>query len=226
MSTFTYTRPVRSHPALTYLRLADLVCQRLAEFGVDCAPLIWLCRELGVSETELRATMDYALHLGIQPTRAGELVYCLPHQPIAAGFLPEYRRGRMRLRLPGRGLRSPLLIIGRRVGPAPDGEATLGAGELGYTVSRLTSMAGTWLPASPDPARFLFELMAEAWRHADGTHQLGGLGIHRASFQAPIAAGSGVSGDATNRLELVTNRRGKGHELVNLYPIPARGVDR
>lgn len=222
MSSFTTTRPVRSHPALTYLRFADLMCQRLAEFGVDCGPLTWLSDELGVSATELRCTMDYAPHLGIRSTRAGELVYCLPRQPIAVGFLPEYRRGRMRLRLPGHGLRPALLITGHRVGPAPEGEATLGTGELGYTVSRLAAMAASWLPACPDPTRFLFELIAEAWRHASGTRQLGGLGIYRASFQTPIA----TLDEPTNRLELVTNRRAPGHELVNLYPIPARGADR
>lgn len=223
MSYIGIARPVLSHPALTYLRLADLICQRLAELNADCAPVAWLSRTLGVSAAELRATLDYALHLGICEEPTGPVLYCLPRGPIAAGFRPVHRDGRMSLRLPGRGLRPALLIRGCRVGPAPEHERgmTLGAGELAYTVCRLTLLAGRWLPGGPDPTRRLFELVAEGWRHASGTRHLGGLGIHRASFDQPIAVRP-----VTNRLELVTNRRKGGHELVNVYPIPARGVAR
>ncbi|GAA5172708.1 hypothetical protein GCM10023321_72950 [Pseudonocardia eucalypti] len=220
MSVFT-ARPVHLHLALTYLRLADLVCQTLADHGVDCAPLVWLSRTLDVPAAELRTTVHYALHLGICPDPTGPVLYCLPRQPIAAGFVPVHRGGRMLLRLPGCRLRPALGLSGQRVGPVPAHErgTTIGAGELAYTVCRLTLMAGNWLPTSPDPARYLFELVAEAWRHASGTRRLGGLGIHRASFDTPIAFSAGAM---TNRLELVTNR----HELVNVYPIPACRGDR
>ena len=220
MSVFT-ARPVHLHPALTYLRLADLVCQTLTERGVDCVSLAWLSGALDVPVDELRTTVRYAVHLGICHGADGSVMYCLPRQPIAAGFVPVYRDGRMRLRLPGCRLRPALWLSGQRVGPVPEHErdgTTLGAGELAYTVCRLGLMAASWLPPSPDPLRYLFELVAEAWRHASGTRYLGGLGIHRAGFEAPIAFGP----EMTNRLELVTNR----HELVNLYPIPVWGADR
>ncbi|GAA5159559.1 hypothetical protein GCM10023321_40870 [Pseudonocardia eucalypti] len=226
--TTTPTRQVHLHPALTYLRLADLVCQTLADHRVDCAPLSWLSHTLGEPTADLRTTMDYALHLGICTDGTDEVVYCLPRQPIAAGFIPAHSVGHMQLRLPGQRLRPALLITGHRVGPVPESErgTTLGTGELAYTVARLTSMAASWLPDSPDPTRYLFELIAEAWWHASGTRHLGGLGIHRVNFEQPIASGPEVPGETTNRLELVTDRHLTGHELLNLYPIPARGVTR
>lgn len=227
MSVFTSTaRRARLHPALTYLRLADQVCQTLAEHGVDCAPLAWLARTLGVPAVELRTTVDYALHLGIcEDAAAGPVMFCLPRGPVAAGFVPVHRDGRMRLRLPGQRLRGPLWVSGARVGPMPEHERglVLGAGELAYTVRRLTRMASGWLPEFPDPTRFLFELVAEGWRHASGTWHISGFGVHRASFELPVAFGPGW---VSNRLELVTNRHLGGHELVNVYPIPARGVAR
>jgi hypothetical protein len=216
-------RRVLTHPALTYLRLADLVCQQLAELNVDCAPIVRLTRLLGVPADELRTTVRYALHLGICEEPTGPVLYCLPRGPIAAGFRPVHRDGRMSLRLPGRGLRPALLVRGYRVGPAPEHERgmTLGAGELAYTVCRLTLLAERWLPGGPDPTRQLFELIAEGWRHATGSRHFGDLVIHRASFDQPIAVQP-----VTNRLELVTNRCRGGHELANLYPIPALGVAR
>lgn len=225
----TIARPVRQHPALTYLRLADQVCQTLGDHEVDCAPLAWLASTLGVPATELRTTVNYALHLGIcEDAAAGPVMFCLPRQPIAAGFQALHRRGRMRLRLPARGLRPALTIRGHRVGPVPEHEraATLGGGELGYTINRLTRMAATWLPDSPDPTRYLFELIVDGWRHAWGVRQFGGLGIHRASFELPMAFGPGAPDGISNRLELVTNRRRGGYELVNVYPVPGRGCCR
>ena len=208
MSTFTLTTP-------TCPKLASLMCRTLADQRADCAPLDWLSSTLATPAARVRTAADYAPDLGCCPSHAGSLVYCLPRQPIAAGFEPVFRGGRLRLRLPAPGLRPALLIIGQRVGPVPEHEreGAVGTGELAYTVRRLTQMAADWLPDCPDPTRYLFELIAEAWRHA-GTRCLGDLGIHRTSFESPIAAG-------TNRLELVTNRRRTGQELVNVYPIPA-----
>ena len=229
MSLFTTTtRPVHLHPALTHLRLADLICRQLADHGVDCAPLAWLSRTLEVPAGQLRTTMNYAIHLGICHTRGGEVVYCLPRQPIAAGFTPTYRAGRMQLRLPAHRLRTPLLINGQRVGPAPEREraTTPGAGELAYTVHRLTLMAMNWLPEVADPTRYLFELIAETWRHGRTVRHIGELGIHRASFDRSTIFGPSDPDGLTNRLELVTSRHLNGHELVNLYPIPAQGVIR
>lgn len=61
----TSAHPARLHPALTYLRLADLVCQQLATCGLDCAPLAWLSSTLEMPATELEIALKYALHLGI-----------------------------------------------------------------------------------------------------------------------------------------------------------------
>ncbi|GAA5172789.1 hypothetical protein GCM10023321_73110 [Pseudonocardia eucalypti] len=203
---------------MNYLRLADLLRQTLAEHDLDCASLSWLSHTLGVPAVELRTAVKYALHLGICESGAGPVLYCLPRQPMATGFEAVHRNGRMVLRLPGHGLRPPLLISGQHVGPVPEDEraGTLGAGELAYTICRLTLMAGNWLVAASDPTRLLFELIAEGWRHGS-TSRLGrGFSIHRASFTEAIA-----TEPATNRIELVTNRHRGGHQLVNLYPIPA-----
>lgn len=190
------------------LRLAHRVRRTLTDHNVDYVSLDWLSRVLDVTEPELYLATATTPHLGIHRGPA-PTVYCLPPQPVAAGFEVRQDTGRrLLLRLPGRGPRPPLVITGQRVGPEP-----AGAGELAYTVRRLTQMAANWLP---DPG-ILFELVAEAWRHAETTHPGGGVWLHRADFAEAITADG-----STNRLELVTNRRWGAHQLANVYPVPVQ----
>lgn len=212
----------RPRPAPSHRLLADRLGQTLAEHRMDCAPLNQLAHFLGAAAAALLTATAYAPELGICTDEGQPLVYRLPRQPIAAGFRPVCRGGRMWLRLPGHGPRPALWITGRRIGPARAGEcgAPMASGELAYTLNRLVSMAADWLPDGPDPARYLFELIAQAWWHGSGTRQLGGLAVHRARFEAPVTLGP----NPANQLELVTNRCGTGRELINAYPIPALGV--
>lgn len=209
------------HSTLSMSGLADQVYRYLVRRGIDFAPLDQLANRLGATARELRVAVDSVSYLGFC-TGGEPLVYCLPAQPMAAGFEVDHHAGRLVLRLPSHGLRPPLVISGQYVGPVPRHErpTTLGAGELAYVISRLTLLAGYWLPVIPsDPVRFLFELIAEGWRHASTSRLDGGFGIHRTSFTQLIACDP-----ATNRLEFVTNRHRGAHQLVNLYPIPVRGV--
>lgn len=196
--------------------LAARISRTLAHRGVDGARLPWLVHTLGAEASEIRLAVGSTPYLGICPD-GGPVVYCLPPQPMRAGFEVRWLAGRLRLRLAGRGLRPPLFIGGELIGPAPDDERdiTPATGELGYTVCRLTLMARSWLPPAPDPTRLLFDLITEAWRHGTTSRLGGGFSVHRANFTAPIA-----TGPVTNRLELVTNRGRGGHRLVNIYPIP------
>jgi hypothetical protein len=218
--------PTIRHSTLARARLADRVYQVLARRGIDFAPLGALAQALAVGEAELRLIAECAPNLGVCHGRE-LVVYCLPPQPTAAGFEVTHWRGRLWLRLASSEPRPPLLVGGQHVGrvPAGDRDTTVGAGELAHAICRLTLMAGRWMPNVPDPTRYLFELIAEGWRHATTTRH-GGFSTHQAEFDVPITLGSGAPGGGTNRLELVTNRSFRVHRLVNLYPVPALAVAR
>lgn len=203
--------------------LADRVCRVLLERGVDFAPLVSLAKSVDAEARAVLAATTHVPYLGFLTIGSEPNVYCVPPQPGLAGFRVAHRSGRLRLRLPARGLRPALWISGQRVGPAPRAEraSPAGSGELAYTVACLTRIAENWLPDVPDPAMYLFELIVEGWRHASASSEGGGLGIHRARFTESIAFGAGAPGGATDRIELVTNRYLTGHELANVYPIPA-----
>lgn len=201
--------------------LAGKIYRALVSAGVDFLPLDSLARKIGVAGDTIRRAAEVAPYLGVLPAKPEPLIYCVPPQPLAAGFTVRHREDRLMLWLPGRGLYPALMINGRHVGrvPGPERELTLGAGELAHTVSRLTLMAESWLPCVPDPSRYLFELIVAAWGQRPAC-RLDGFGVHRASFDGIIAT---HPDGGTNRLELVTNRRRSVHQLVNVYPIPAQG---
>lgn len=194
----------------------------LSERGVDLAPVEALARAGKVSASEVRAAAAHAPYLGLCGTESQLMVFCLPPQPLAAGFLAEPRRERLVLRLPVRDHHPALVVSGHRVGPVPvsEREETIGSGELAHTVSRLTLMAASWLPPTADPTRCLFELIAQAWRLGPTPRRAGGtLAVHRADFGRPIAR---TNGSTSSRLELVLNHQGGAHQLVNVYPIAGR----
>jgi hypothetical protein len=206
----------------------DAVAQRLAQIlagrGVDLGGVEQLARALKVNESVVRAAAAHAWFLGLCAAEERLMVFCLPPQPLAAGFHAEHRRGRLVLRLPVRHHRPALLLSGHWVGPVPVGDRgeTVGAGELAHLVSRLVLMARSWLPTNaPDPARYLFELIAWAWRSGPTPRRGAGMvAVHRADLGGPVALCNGVP---TSRLELVTNHQGGIHQLVNVYPVAARG---
>lgn len=206
----------------------DAVAHRLGQVlvgqGVDLAGVDQLARALKVSESVIRAGAAHAWFLGLCAAEDRLMVFCLPPQPLAAGFHAEHRRGRLVLRLPVRHHRPALLLSGHWLGPVPVGDRgeTAGAGELAHLVSRLVLMARSWVPTNaPDPARYLFELIAWAWRSGPTPRRgSGSLTVHRADLGRPVAMNKEIP---TSRLELVTNHHGGHHQLVNVYPVAARG---
>lgn len=200
--------------------IADRIYHALVCRGIDVAPAEALARALCVPESVLCAGAARVPYLGLCGTGRELMVFCLPPEPIEAGFCAEYRDGRLMLRLPGQGRRPALLLSGRRVGPVPveEREQTVGAGELAHLVSRLTLMARGWLPqVAASPMRVLFELIAAGWRSGPPPELRAGgeLGVHRVDFTHPI--GRGPVGP-THRLELVTHHHNGTHQLVNVYP--------
>ena len=105
--------------------------------------------------------------------------------------------------------------------PVSERGETIGAGELAHTISRPTLMAASWLPPTPDPTKFLFELIAHAWWLGPAPRRAGDmLAVHRADVGRTIAASDGST---SSRLELVLNYQGGLYQLVNVYPV--RGDD-
>jgi hypothetical protein len=194
----------------------------ITDAGVDLAPVDQFAHALGVRAAVVQAAAARVPYLGLCGPEHNPMLFCLPPAPIAAGFHAEYRHGRLVLRLPVRNHRPALLLSGHRIGPVPahDRDDTIGAGELAHLVSRLTLLARSWLPRSaPDPMRYLFELVAHAWRLGQTPRRPEGtLSVHRAEFGRPIAWPGGVP---ASRLDLVLNHQGGHHQLVNLYPVPA-----
>jgi hypothetical protein len=200
-------------------QIARQIYRALAHRGIDLTPAHRLADSLDVPETVLRAAVARTPYLGLCETALDPMVFCLPPQPLAAGFLAEVRGRHLALRLLARG-RPALLLSGRQVGPVPaaEREETIGSGELAHLVSRLTLMAASWLPpAAMSPTRLLFELIASGWRSGSRSRDSGELAVHQADFDQPIAWGPIGS---TRRLELVTHYHGGTHQLVNIYPSP------
>jgi hypothetical protein len=202
--------------------VAGLLYRLITDAGVDLALVDQLAHALNISAAVVQAAAARMPYLGLCGPEHRLMLFCLPPAPIAAGFHAEHRRGRLMLRLPVRDHRPALLLSGHRVGPVPihDRDNTVGAGELAHLVSRLTLLSRSWLPPSaPDHMRYLFELVAHAWRlgptprRPDGT-----LSVHRAEFGRPIAWPGGLP---TSRLDLVLNHQDGNHQLVNLYPVAA-----
>jgi hypothetical protein len=197
----------------------------LSEQGIDLAPVAELAAALNISPSVVRAAAAHAPHLGLCGTERNLMLFCLPPQPLAAGFLAEQRHGRLVLRLPVRDHKPALLINGHRIGPVPVSERdeTSGSGELAHTVSRLTLMAASWLLPAADPTKFLFELITRAWRLGPTPRRASRmLAVHRADFGRPIAR---CNGSTTGRLVLVLNYQGGPLQLVNLYPVPEGDPD-
>ena len=220
-----HTPPCRAGDRVPDLdTVGHLLRQILAGHGVDLAGADQLARALKVNESLVRAAAAHAWFLGLCAAEERLMVICLPPQPLAAGFQAEYQRGRLVLRLPVRQHRPALLLSGHWVGPVPVGDRgeTVGAGELAHLVSRLVLMARSWLPSNaPDPARYLFELIAWAWRSGLTPRRgAGTVAVHRVDLGRPVALRNGVP---TSRLELVTNHQGGTHQLVNVYPVADRG---
>ena len=214
---------VGEHSAVRLRSLALGVRRELARRGLDYAPIVALAHVLRTSPDSIRAAATRDPVLGL----CGPAVFCVPPQPLAMGFRPELRGGRLALRLPVRH-RPDLWVTGHRLGPMPANEldgahdklALFGRGELAHTIARLTLMARDWLLPGEDPTRQLFELIATAWLLGRRPKRIDTLGILRVDFEVPIAR---ENDRPTSRLELVVNVEDGTHQLVNVYPFSGGG---
>jgi hypothetical protein len=204
--------------------VTEWLYRELNERGVDLAAVSDVAHALNVSESVVRAAAAGAVNLGLCAGENRVSLYCLPPQPLRAGFRAVPQQGRLMLRLPRRGRRAELVLSGQRIGPVPhaDRDETVGSGELAHVVSRLTLMASSWLPPVPgSPTQVLFELIAAGWSAvAPPRGERRELGVHQVGFDRPIAR---TPHGYTSRLALVTHYRRGCHQLVNVYPITREG---
>ena len=193
-------------------RTARLARAELARRGGDLRPLADLAPALGVPEATVAEAAMRDPDMGVCGPADAPLVWSLPSGPIAAGFAPRFRDGRMQLVL-GPGL--PLVLS--------DSQED---GRLGQTLNRIYLMADRWLLAGPgaqargDRFRRLYELIASTWFDSPGPQPIGdGMRIYRADHGVPIATRFWTDGSETSLLEVVvrTDSDGECH-LVNAYP--------
>ncbi len=219
----------RSGQATSPARLAELIRGELHRRGADLAPLHQLASRLRVPQASVRAAAARSTELGLCGPGRRPLVWWADPAALAAGFEPVYRRGRLTLQLPAaERSRRPLVISGRHNDPAAQvdldptelklADPIAGRlGELGYTVARLTAMAGRWLADDQQ----LFALVRLAWQASPTlAWTVGSMQVHVADLGQPVATVFWRDNIPTSHVELVVwADPDDGLVLANVYPV-------